>query len=300
MPDGRQGIVSALCSGIQGIYVGIDAGSSGTSSVYWTDGLTWHEVWRGWKSGVRVRNVYYQSQNGTTSPARLFINFGNDLVYIPFPDQTLNPYLDPDTVYVDEGHVISTTHDFGTFQLSKLFDAIDAIVDNLGRNVSVSVDYQTDKDVGTNTWYEAGTMFESPVDTVILNLGNKKKMRYRLRLMTSDSTETPYIQATVLTGVARTISKRQWNINIKTSDYQLLRSGAKDHATITLYNWLLQVARQAKTITMQSRMVHMDNVKVIVEEPRVYLESYNESDKKMSALMTITIREAAKRNELKY
>ena len=51
---------------------------------------------------------------------------------------------------------------------------------------------------------------------------------------------------------------------------------------------------------MLARMIQMDEITVLADSPRFYPRSYNKQDKKISAMMTITLREAAKRNELKY
>jgi len=295
MPEGRQGVDSAYCAGFGGFYKGVDAGTTGTSSVWFFDSkkMTWHEMWRAWKSGIRVRNVWYQSQNGTTSPARLWINCGNDLIHIDQPDNGLLPFRDTDTRYVWSGYVVSTVHDFGAFQSPKFYEGLDLISKNLGQNTTVEIDYQAGKNVGTSNWVPADVAFSSPINKVKLDVQDENELAYRLRLGTSDNTVTPLISATVMVGVSRTISKRQWNLQIKIGH-------SRDNNPMEVYNWLLKVSRSARKVGMYSKMLQMDNVDVLIKSPRLFINNYNEVEKKLTGTVQFSALEVDTDDDIKY
>lgn len=295
MPEGRQGVDSAYCAGLGGFYKGVDAGTTGTSSVWFFDvgKMTWHEVWRAWKTGIRIRNVWYQSQNGTTSPARLWINCGNDLIYVDQPDSGLLPFRDTDTRFVWGGYIVSTIHDFGAFQSPKFYEGLDLITKNLGQNVLVEMDYQAGKDVGTANWYPIGIAYKSPVSNMKLDVEDENELVYRLRLGTSDNTTTPIISAAVMIGISRTISKRQWNLQIKIGH-------SKDDNPMEVYNWLLKISRTARQVSMYNQMLQMDNVKVLIKSPRLFMNNYNKVDKKLTGTVQFSVLEVDTKDDIKY
>jgi hypothetical protein len=293
LPQGRQGQDSCFCQGFGGIYKGVDAGSTGTSSVWFWNGRGWHEVWRAWKAGIRVRNVWYQSQNGT-APARLWINCGNDLIYIEQPDNGLLPFRDTDTRYVWGGYIVSTIHDFNAFQSPKFFEGLDLIAKNLGQNVSIEVDIQAGKDVGTTTWYPINTKaFTSPVSRVKLSVADENEMAYRLRFETSDSSLSPILSAAVMVGVARSISKRQWNLSI-------IIGHSKDENPMEVYDWLMDASRAAKPVKMYSKLLEADDVSVLVRAPRKRAVNYNKSKKKETAIVSFSLLEVDVRENVQY
>lgn len=294
VPDGRQGVVSSMCIGAgEGIYVGVDAGT-GVSSVWFYDFVAWHEVWRAWKAGIRVRNIFWQPQTSTT-PARLFINAGNDLVYIDQPDNSPNPQNDADTQYLWEGYVTSTIHDFDTFQLKKLFEYMDVISRNLGNNVTVEIDYQTDRNIGTETWIpNAARLVSSPRSRAKLAVGDAYLIRYRLRLLTSTKSTSPLIRAVIMAGVARTPLKRQWNLTIP------IGSGQPDYKYDTLYDWFLDASRGTNTVRMYSGPQNMDNISVLIQPPRLIPTAYNKSTKRFDGNLQVTVLEVETREDVKY
>jgi len=293
LPDGRQGVVSCFCSGIGGIYVGIDGGSGNTSSVFFTtNGRDYEEVFRAWEAGQRVRNIAYQPQNGTTNPARLWISVGSDLVFIALPDQSMNPLHDSDSRFVHEYSITSPTHDFGASHLPKFFRAVELSADNLGAECDVGVDYQIDKDVGTSTWVEQTTLYQSPHDVADLNMGNRKKLRYRLRANTSNAATPPAVNAVVVTGFARTKLKRQWNLRVKAADLQRTRTGGKDHSWSSFYAFIQEGAKQADDFVLRSPEVELDGLHVVIDAPTVMRKFVNTIQKWVGSSFALTLREA--------
>src|SRR3989337_519308 len=71
LPDGRQGVVSCLCSGIGGIYVGIDGGSGNTSSVlFTTNGRDYEGDFRSWAGGPGGRSTHLQPTHRPNKTAK--------------------------------------------------------------------------------------------------------------------------------------------------------------------------------------------------------------------------------------
>ena len=289
LPNGRQGVVSALCGGIGGFYMAVDGGSAGYSCVLFWDGRALEEVFRGWKAGERIRSLFYQPQNGATSPARLWIGIGDDAVYIDLPDQSMNPLRDPDSNFVHEFVMESPTHDFGAVHLPKLFKAIELSSENLGSTCHIDVDYKVD---GTSYWTEHTTLYQSPHDSADLNLGNRKKIVYRLRCHTNDESTPPIVNAVIVTGFARTKLKRQWNIRVKASDLQRTRTGGRDHSWKDLYGFVTEAARQAEMLTLRSSDATIDGLPVIVDAPGVFRQFLLSLQRWVGGSIAITLREA--------
>lgn len=292
LPDTRQGVISCMCAGIGGVYMGIDGGTGNTSSVVFFDGTGYEEVFRAWEAGQRVRNVAYQPQNGTTSPARLWISVGGDMVYIPLPDQSMNPLHDSDSRFVHEYSITSPIHDFGVTHFPKFFKGIEISADNLGSVCNIGVDYQMDADVGTSTWTELTNLYQSPWDAAYLNLGNRKKMAYRLRCNTSTAATALAINAIVVTGFARTKLKRQFNLRVKASDLQRTRTGAKDHTWASFYEWIIWAGQQAAALRLLSNEPALDQMFVVIEPPGIFRKFQNFIQSWVGGTMALTLREA--------
>lgn len=292
MPNGRQGYPSAMCAGLGCTYIALDGGTTNYSCVLSFDGIAFEEVFRGWAIGQRIRSLYYQSENVGTSPARLWIGCGESLVYIEQPDQSLNPLNDSDSVYNHEFAVVSSVHDFGATHYPKLFKALEVSADNLGSVCNVGVDYQVDGDIGGSVWTELSTLYESPHDIAEFNLGNRKKIRYRLRCNTSDASTPPIVNAVVVTGFARTKLKRQWNLRIRSSDLQRTRSGGKDAGWREVYDWLNDAAKSAAAVLMHTNDSTTDSVYVVVEPPSVFRKFANTIQHWLGGVFAVTLREA--------
>ena len=297
LPDGLQGSVSALAGGVGMVFAAVDGGSGNTSSVYalTEGGNIWHPIWEAWEAGQRVRNLFVQPQNGTTNPLRLWISVGADLVYIDFPDESLNPLKDSDQEFVWESVVETSSMDMGAASLPKLFKELSVVSKNLGTVANIGVDYQIDQDVGStddSDWIQATELYLSPRDNVPLNLGNREKIRLRLRMMTNTKTTPVEIQSTVLKGLARTPMKRQWNVRVRMGHLQRTRRGAQDHDPIEFYKWILKSAQSAEAVLMEANDELMHNVFVFIESPSLFRKFLNTIQKWISGDVTLTLREA--------
>ena len=292
LPDGRQGKVSFIQPYLGLIFVGIDGGTDNTSSVLVYDGLGYHDFFVAWEAGQRVQNGFIQPQNGTTSPARLWVNIGTDMIYFDLPDDSLNPLKDSGVKYIHESVVESSTHTFQANTLPKLFKEIDCITKGLSPSKYIGIDYQLDDDIGSSTWIEKTQIHQSPQDKVVLNEGNKHSIRYRLRLCTGTATAPIEVSAVVLKGFARTPVKRQWNITAKISDIQHTKRGSKGEDPIEFYKWYLDAARSAKALRLRGPDEIMDDIYVIAEPPGFFRQFIIPVLGWLGGRVTITLREA--------
>ena len=295
LPDGLQGSVSALAAGVGMVFAAVDGGSSNTSSVYalTEGGNIWHPIWEGWEAGQRVRNLFVQPQNGSTNPQRLWISVGADLVYIDFPDESLNPLKDANQEFVWESVIETSSIDTGAASLPKLFKELAVVSKNLGTVASIGIDYQIDQDVGSSDWVQATELYLSPRDSAPLNLGNKEKIRLRLRMMTNTSTTPVEVQATVLKGLSRTPIKRTWNMRVKIKSLQRNKRGKLMAASgRDLYQWLLDSANDAQIILMNSNDELMNDIYVILEPPSLFRSMINTIKGWLSGTVAVTLREA--------
>jgi len=292
LPHGRQGVISAMCSGVGMTFWAMDAGTSGTSSVLAFDGIGLHEIFRAPEAGQRIRNVFWQPVSG--AGGRLWISCGGDSIYMTFPEHTLNPLHDTGMSYHHEGVLTTATYTMGAERLPKLFKELDFITEGLGSSADIVVDYKVDEDIGDSTskWTEVTRIHHSPDDSVPLNLGNKRRIRFRIRARTSDSDKPPKIIATVLDCFARTPVKRQWNLRIKISDKQVTKDGAPDHGAAELYKWLLDASGNAEDIFMRANDELMDELWVIVEPPNFFRSFINRVLKQLGGSVTLTLRES--------
>lgn len=249
MPSGREGFFVSGCAYVNLNFIALDAGTTGTSCVMCYDGVSWHEVFRAPAVGLRIRGVGVQVISGAR--AKLWIDLGGDLVYIILPWNKARPIDDSSQMYVHEAVLISSTIDNGlAAKQEKLVKSLTAISRNLSTVNKIDVDFQTDADVGTDTWTPAGDSFlVSPESTVKLNLSGIKKFRYRLRIQCGANTTPPEIQSVVPNGLARGGVRFVWTgqINGKT-----LESGGKKSEPEKLLRYLMDAMGSPGSVRMTS------------------------------------------------
>ena len=291
LPSDRRGPNVALTPYIGWLFAGIDAGTSGFSSVMATEsGAGWHELFRAWETGQRVQSIKFQSI--PDGRPRLWISVGGDLVYMDFPQDAINPLSDTTLNYVHEAVVIGSSIDMGSARLPKGFKEHTLLTNNLASGREIALDYQLDEDIGTSTWAEAGTAYGDPESVISIRQGDRRRYRPRLRLMTDDADEPPQLLAAVLEAFARTPDKRQWNMRIKISNLQRDRIGRQDKDPDDFFIWLKQASRSAKYLRMHSVWEAMDDLDVLIEPPGLGRATINTITGWWSGVVLLTVREA--------
>ncbi|MBW8012500.1 MAG: hypothetical protein FVQ83_14890 [Chloroflexi bacterium] len=292
LPSGRGGKIAALASHPAGLFACVDGGGSNTSSLlfYNNSRFGWHEIFRAWGSGKRVQNIFWQDNPGTRP--RLWISVNGDIVYQEWPKKTLNPLEDSGINFQHEAVLVCADIDMGAARLPKFIKEVTLISQKLTTGIEVALEYQLDEDIGTAAWTQAETFYSSPEDTLSINRGNVRSIRYRLRLLTNDADAPPIVQASILEGFARTPLKYQWNMRVKVGDNQLTLAGTKDHDPDAFMTWLKDAARQAKRIHMRANWEQMDDKLVIVEPPTLLRSFSNKLLGWWGGSSVLTLREA--------
>jgi hypothetical protein len=249
------------------------------------------ELFRAWEANKRIRDLHWQPCEN--SRPKLRIDCGGELVYMEFPKNTLQPQRDAGIDFQHESTITSSTIDMGFAGLPKFYKEIAIYSEKMAQGMEVGVDYQTDEYVDTDTWTPSESIYasDSSSDTSFLNLGNKRKLRYRLRINTNNSHVSPALLSVIVKGFARTPVKRQWALKVKISDMGQV-NGQKDIDADSLYEWLWNACQTAGGIRMTSTMENMHNIWVIVEPPTILRSFFQKLSKIWGGDVYILLREA--------
>ena len=297
LPSSRVGVVSCLEGAIGWMFCGIDAGSTGVSSVLAWDGRGYHEVFRAPVAGWRVQNLKWWAPIGTRP--RLFISCGGMIFTVAFPFRSLNPELDRGgaigsvpLTYQHESVVETGSYDLGSGQLPKLFDVFQARSQNLNSSgVEVRLDYQVDNEIGGSTWIQLPDVWrQSPSDEAAIRQGDKRAIRMRQRMITNNSSTPVHLDATVLKAVARTPVKRRWTIKAKAGTFQVDLQGNADADPDVFYAWLQDAAVRTVPLHMRAAWDVWDDTWVYMEPP-VFRPTYRVADGSWGFDLDIVFRE---------
>ena len=289
LPDGREGIAGSYESYIAWLFEAKDAGA-GTSSVFAYDGYGWHEIVRAYGSGRRIREVKMQSCEGTRN--RLWWDCGGDIMFNIWPDGKANPLYDSGVAYQHEAVIESSAIDMGTAaRLPKFISSLVGFTKNLKSGITVGVSFQTDEDVGSNTWTEAGAFTQSPEDEVAISAANVGRFAYRLILNTNDENTPPDITGVIPSGFARSPFRLIWNIRIKIGE-GFTKDGRKADSMEDILEWLYDGARYPGVLKMFSdKYTQMNNKYVIVIPPEVNPTAGATIGKEEKAILSLKLME---------
>lgn len=272
LPDGREGNIVDMDGYINLLFAAVDA-REGTSSVQVWDGLSWHEFFRGYAAGLRVRAV--KAQANPTARTIIWTQIGDDLVYQEMPLKKSRPLLDTGILYQHENIIDSATIDMGAASnLPKFIKSITVTANNLRgtgstNNLEIWLFYQTDDLCGTDTWIKGGRLQESPESTVVLNLSNIRRFRYRMIMITDNASVPVDVEGVIPNGYARTPLKQMWTLRIKAGGiYQA--SSQQSVGSTKLWKWLMDNARFPYAVRMDSKYEEADGYMVIIHPPRSF------------------------------
>jgi len=289
LPASLRGAISSICPVMSWLFVAVDAGSTGYSSVYCWDGAGWHNTFTSPVLGWRIRNIWWQPNiNGNN---KLCMDCGGNIIYIDFPKETLNPLNDPTATYQHESVLVSPTHDFNKTQLNKFFSELAIITNKMTSGQSIEFDYQVDDDIDTANWSYAGTANNVTNSVVKIDQGARKMIRFRARMNTTDVLVPPIMLCVILKGYMRDPVKAMWNVTIEASSIQLDRRGRRDLPINDLYDWLREATQDTRGIYMTSTFPQLDKMWVIVEPATWYREWNNDTNKQWGGQASLTIRE---------
>jgi len=297
LPSSRQGVVSCLTGVIGWLFQGIDAGSTGISSVLGWDGRGWHEIFRAPVVGWRVQNIYFWSPAGVRP--RLLASCGGMIFSVAFPYRNLSPHRDNvadvggiPLRFMHESVLEDATIDMGAAGLEKLFHQVQVRSKSLNSSGSeVRVDYQLDDEVGGSTWVEVpGAMRVSPSDELDIREGGKKAIRLRYRMNTNSNSTPVQVSATILKAAARTPVKRHFAVRAKAGSFQVDLQGNQDTKPDDFYAAFQDWATLTTPLHMRARWKALDDLWVYAEPP-IVRRTYRTPDGSWGADFDISFRE---------
>ena len=290
-PSDRVGNYSFLVSHPGGLFCGIDAGD-GTSSIMvrHKGRSSWHEIFRGYEAGARIRDGHWQDNPG--SRPRLWFSMDGDLMSMKFA-RRFNPEKDTTLEYHHEAIADFSIIDLNAASLFKFFKDLTLRGRNLTKEISVHLDYKIDADIGDSTkeWLNVGNFTSVPKDVLSISRGELTKIQPRLRLVTNRRVTPPIVESYNLEGFARLPLKFNYHIGAKTSADQIDADGIPDHEPEELISFLKEAATKAKILTLYSDWAFMDEIPVVVE-PFTLFPDEPDIEGEWSGSFTFVVRDA--------
>jgi len=287
IPANRAGVVTSIIAVMGWVFFAIDGGTNNYSSILVWNGFGWQEIFRGWAAGVRIRNIFWQSSVNTRS--RLYFDVGGDLAYMEFPLRATNPTLDTGLSFQHEAVYITGTYDANEPNLYKLFHSLSVVTENLGTFGKVYLDFQTNEEVGTGTWHNAGEMSNVTYKEFVLDLGEKFSVRFRLRMQTSTATSPVIVNSVSVDGWLSFPVKNQWVMNCRVGINEVTKNGVNDFKPDDIVNFIKDAHTKKTKIRMRSLKTSMDDKVVVLSAPVVITDTL--TDEGWSGSVQIAVRE---------
>jgi hypothetical protein len=300
MPSNRSGYVADLEAHGGWIFAAVNAGSAsavtatsptGYSSVmkYSLDTRSWSEQLRGFFEGRRIRGVQWQDCPETRP--RLWIDMQGEMVYQEFPINGVRPFDDTGTKYQHEAEIILPTIDLYSVD-PKYFAVLTLTTQGLAQESDtesgheIVIEYQADNDVGSSRWYYAGVIKTSPTGAVAIDQGNKRMIRLRLRLLSSEATDPVIVETIGLSLFSRARLSHEWKMFFE-------ESGDDDEQnSLELIRWLRTASQTAEPLLMYSRFPLFHELKVtLADEPRLYMQEYDGENEELEGRIGIVLTE---------
>lgn len=266
LPFDRQGRVTQIVSYPSNFFISIDA-EDGYSCVMQFNQSGWHEIYRAPNPGERIHDMAFQPIYGER-PDRLWVNVGDDIIWLAMPSKILYAIQDQHAEYTHESVLVSAWHTAGMTDIEKLWQTLKIMADNLdGVNCWIEADYQTDEE---EIWHPIENWYTvSPSQKEDLNpygSVNGKKLRYRLRLQTTDIHKTPKVNVVVLEAVGRVDIKMSYNFYFRNIKYKRdLNAEFEDIEPLDVQDLLDSWANDLKKLRLNSRWKIFDNKLVYLD-----------------------------------
>lgn len=259
-PINRQGRVTKLLSYPSNFFCSVDGGEDGYSSVLMFNQSGWHEIYRAPNVGERIHDMEFQPIYGWR-PDRLWMQVGDEIVWLSMPSKTLNALRDRHAEYTHESVVYSSWITAGMSDVEKLWQTMKIVADNLGDTCWVEADYRVDDE---EIWHPVETLYTiSPSQEEDLNPHgsvNGKRFQYRLRLQTTDYHQTPHVNVVVIEGIARVNVKYSYGFSFRNIKWKKdLNAEYEDLEPVELQNILDDWANKLEKLRLNSRYKIFDN-----------------------------------------
>ena len=266
LPFNRQGRITQIVSYPSNFFISID-GKDGYSSVMQFNGSGWHEIYRAPNPGERIYDMCFEPVYGER-PDKLWLNVGDDVVWLSMPSKILYAIQDQHAEYTHESVLVSAWHTAGMADIEKLWQTLKIMADNLdGKHCWIEADYQIDEE---EEWHPIENWYTvSPSQKEDLNpykSVNGKKFRYRLRLQTTDYHMTPKVNVVVLECVGRVDIKMSYVFYFRNIKYKRdLNAEFEDIEPLEVQDILDDWANKLKKLRLNSRWKIFDDKLVYLD-----------------------------------
>lgn len=269
-------------------------GATGTrSSIICFNGLGWQEIFRGWSSSSRIRNVFWQSNPGGRS--KLWCDVNGEMVYIDFPQYGSNPLNDDLLSHQHYAELETSTFDGNNVLLAKLLSEVKVESENDNSDDwEIIVEFQINEDVGTSTWYSAGSLKNLSADEFVLDLGEVNEWRLRFRFYTEDADSPAVLNSFGVDGWITSPLKYQWVGTFSVSDNQYTYDANEDFSPDEILDFLRDAHQAAKSIRMRSMIESMD-MKTVVPAAPLSIRDWvrvEDGEQKWGGTIQVALREA--------
>lgn len=266
LPTDRTAIVTAIVSAVGWTFFALDGGADNYSTVLCWNGFGWHEIFQGFKPGVRIRNLVWQPQIETRG--RLWIDIAGELIFMDFPLYAANPLKDTALSYYHEGVFTSSTIDANDALMYKIMEDVKILLEG----GTIEVDYQTNANVGTNTWTPLGTASTSPLSDLTLDLGGVLQIRFRFRLQVTASRVPAILSGWMTSGRMSQPAKYQWVGSFRVATDSDTKTSETDHNPDLLYAQLQTWSVNQTKLTLRTLHPSSDNKAVTISLPSKSLD----------------------------
>jgi len=292
MPVGRQGPIVSVFAYPGRLFIAIDAGATGYSSVLENNGgSSWHELYRA-PYGERILAIGFQVIPGS-SPDRLWIRQGYDMVWMPFPSDTFDPYQDTNFTFAHEGVLTLASMYAGLMDAWKNWHAIKTHAENLVENVTwLEADYRLDDEAD---WHSFPDKFEEvPISTVLFGSefgASSKKIDIRIRFYSTDQTKSPKLLAVIVEAVAVTAPKFAFTIPVKMS-VRDLQANVEDLQPYERIQKLDEWSGAAQPLLLGANNPLYDGLKVFLQPLPARPMNIVQTEKESDYIISMVIQEA--------
>jgi hypothetical protein len=234
LPSNRQGDPTCLLSFPGRIFLSVDAKTTGYSTIMLQREGGWHEIYRA-PYGCPIHDMIVQVVPNMST--RLWISQEYDILYVPMPTDTWNPKNDSDFRYTHESVITTGWITAGFMDILKFWNTVKLYTENLsGTDQYIVCEYQTE-DGGLETctdWTEIEDTFDtSPFQEIEVSDDNitARRIRFRLKLITTSNLESPIVKANVIETLLRFPVKQSYSFTFRLEDSPEDYSGRKDDTT---------------------------------------------------------------------
>ena len=284
MPADMRGRITQVLPYPGSFFASIDAGDDGYSAIMMFNENGWHNLYRAPNKGERIHDIAFQPVYGDR-PDRLWAQVGDNIVWLAMPSKILYALQDPCAEYTHESIVVSSWITGGMAEVDKLWQSMSIMADYLdGKTCWIEADYQLDDEAD---WHPIprNPYKNSPVQEENFagndESVNGKKLRYRLRLQTTDMHKTPKVNVVLIKAIGRVDIKYSYGFHFRNIRYKPDLTGEyEDIEPYDLDEILNDWANRLCTLRLNSayklyddKLVFMDGLQtsVIYEKEEGYL-----------------------------